>query len=70
VESFPLSLKGKQMKIRKGYVYKDKATGFWYARITATDERGKRKDIKKRASDKTQANKLLKQLNTTLNQSL
>jgi integrase len=66
VESFPLSLKGKQMKIRKGYVYKDKATGFWYARITATDERGKRKDIKKRASDKTQANKLLKQLNTTL----
>ena len=54
------------MKIRKGYVYKDKATGFWYARITATDERGKRKDIKKRASDKTQAAKLLKQLNTTL----
>jgi hypothetical protein len=43
------------MKIRKGYVYKDKTTGFWYARITATDERGKRKDIKKRASGKTQA---------------
>lgn len=54
------------MRIRKGYIYKDKATGFWYARITATDERGKRKDIKKRASDKTQATKLLKQLNTTL----
>jgi integrase len=66
VESFPLSLKGKQMRIRQGYVYKDKATGFWYARITATDERGKRKDIKKRASDKTQAAKLLKHLNTTL----
>ena len=54
------------MRIRKGYVYKDKVTGFWYARITATDERGKRKDIKKRASDKTQATKLLKQLNITL----
>jgi integrase len=54
------------MKNRKGYVYKDKRTGFWYARITATDEKGKRKDIKHRASDKTQANKLLKQLNTTL----
>jgi integrase len=54
------------MRIRQGYVYKDKATGFWYARITTTDERGKRKDIKKRASDKTQATKLLKQLNTTL----
>lgn len=54
------------MRIRQGYVYKDKATGCWYARITATDERGKRKDIKKRASDKTQATKFLKQLNTTL----
>jgi integrase len=54
------------MRIRKGYVYQDKVTGFWYARITATDEHGKRKDIKKRASDKTQASKLLKQLNTTL----
>lgn len=54
------------MRIRKGYVYKDERTGFWYARITATDEPGKRKDIKKRASDKTQATRVLKQLNTTL----
>jgi integrase len=62
----PLSHEREAMRIRKGYVYKDRMTGFWYARITATDEHGKRKDIKKRASDKTQANKLLKQLNTTL----
>jgi hypothetical protein len=54
------------MRIRKGYVYQDKAAGCWYARVTATDERGKRKDIKRRASDKTQATKLLRQLNTTL----
>jgi hypothetical protein len=54
------------MRIRKGYVYQDKTTGFWYARVTTTDERGRRKDIKKRATDKTQATKLLRQLNTTL----
>jgi hypothetical protein len=54
------------MRIRKGYVYQDKAAGCWYARVTATDERGKRKDIKRRATDKTQATKLLRQLNTTL----
>ncbi len=65
MESFPLSLRGNNAN-PKGYVYQDKATGFWYARITATDERGKRKDIKRRAADKTQATKFLKQLNTTL----
>ncbi len=54
------------MRIRKGYVYQDKATGFWYARVTATDEHGKRKDVKRRASDKTQATKLLRQINNTL----
>jgi integrase len=50
------------MKSRTGYVYKDKKTGSWYARVTYTDNAGKRRDIKRRVEKKSQGNKLLKTL--------
>ncbi len=47
--------------IRRGYAgqYKD---GRWFARLTITDESGKRRNIVRRAKDKTEAREILKQL--------
>ena len=50
------------MRIRTGYVYKDSKTGVWYARVTYTDNKGKRKDIKQRADSKTDAHNALKRV--------
>lgn len=41
------------MKARKGYVYYNEERKAWYARLTYTDNSGKRKSIKKRANSKT-----------------
>ncbi len=47
----------------KGYVYKDRATGKWFARVTVTDANGKRRNIKKTADGgKGAASKLLKMI--------
>jgi integrase len=54
------------MKARTGYTFKDKKTGFWYARVTFTDANGKRRDVKQRADSKTNANTLLKKIINTL----
>jgi integrase len=54
------------MKTRTGYVYQDTKTGFWYARVTYTDSTGRRKDVKRRADNKTNAHTLLKKLINTL----
>lgn len=45
---------------RSGYVYEK--DGSWYARITFTNEQGKRRDIKRKANNKTEAKKLLNAL--------
>lgn len=50
------------MKTRKGYVYQEK-NGAWFARITYTDNSGKRRYIKRRADNKTHGEEVLKQLN-------
>lgn len=46
---------------RKGYVFQDNNRK-WYARVTVTDETGKRRNIKRRATDKANAKQLLKAL--------
>lgn len=46
-------------KDRTGYVGKDK-NGKWFARVTITDDNGKRRNISKRAKDKRDAKKVLK----------
>lgn len=46
---------------RTGSIYKDK-NGNWYARITFTCSNGKRKDIKRKAKDKTTAKEIQKVL--------
>lgn len=48
-------------KDRTGYVGKDKK-GRWFARVTVTDESGKRRNIAKRAGDKSEARQVLKTL--------
>ncbi len=48
------------MRERNGYVYYDKSRKCWYARTTLTDENGKRRNVKRKATTKTEANKLLK----------
>ncbi|MFN7946545.1 MAG: site-specific integrase [Blastocatellia bacterium] len=48
-------------KERSGYVFQDQ-DGFWYARITFTNESGKRRNIKRRAKNKTAAKEILWQL--------
>jgi integrase len=48
-------------KERSGYVFKDQ-DGFWYARLTFTNETGKRRNIKRRAQNKSEAKELLWQL--------
>src|SRR2546426_420473 len=54
------------MKTRTGYVYQQKDTGKWYARVTCSDERGKRKNIQRLAQSKQHAKKVLKKLVRTL----
>lgn len=48
------------MRDRTGYIYFDKNEKCWYARTTVTDKNGKRRNVKRRAKTKTEANKLLK----------
>ncbi len=49
------------MKSRKGYVYQEKK-GIWYARFTFTDNSGKRRNVKRRAENKTNGEQILKKL--------
>jgi integrase len=49
-----------------GYVFKDRATGKWYARVTVTDTNGKRRNIKKTAETKGEASNLLKKISANL----
>lgn len=53
------------MKNSKGYVYFDEERGAHYARVTFTDNAGKRKDIKKRVENKSEGDKLLRKLINT-----
>jgi len=46
--------------MRSGYVYSDE--GGWWARVTFTDETGKRRNIKRRAENKTAAKEMVKRL--------
>ena len=48
-------------KERSGYIYQDKQ-GSWFARTTITDETGKRRNLKRRAKDKSDAKEILKKL--------
>lgn len=48
------------MRKTHGYVYEE--NGKWYARITFTDESGKRRNVKRTAESKAEANKKLKSL--------
>jgi integrase len=54
-------LGGTVSKERTGSIYKDK-NGNWYARVTFTCSNGKRKDIKRKAKDKTTAKEIQKVL--------
>lgn len=47
------------MRDTSGYVYKDKRTGFWYARVTYTETNGGRKDIKRHVASKSAGYKAL-----------
>lgn len=47
-------------KDRNGYVYEEK--GKWIARVTTTDETGKRRNFKRTANSKSEAKELLKQI--------
>jgi integrase len=49
------------MKSRKGYVYQEEK-GIWYARFTYTDNSGKRRNVKRRAENKTHGEKILKKI--------
>lgn len=49
------------MKENKGYVFEEK--GKWFCRITFTDSKGKRRNIKRTAKTKTEAKELLKRIN-------
>lgn len=50
------------MKERKGYVFRDRLSGKWFARLTISDSSGKRRNIKRTAKDKPTARELLKQI--------
>ncbi len=55
------------MTIHKGgYVYYDEKESTWYARITVKDTSGKRRNVKRRAKDKTEAKKMLRGLGQQL----
>jgi integrase len=53
------------MKSNKGYVFFDEKRDGWYARITFTNETGKRKDVKRKVKNKSEGDKLLKNLIVT-----
>lgn len=55
-----VSVNGDKVKDRKGYVYYEKNEKCWYARTVVTDETGKRRNVKRKAKTKGEANKLLK----------
>ena len=46
----------------KGYVYFEKRENCWYARVTLTDEKGKRRNLKMKARDKADAEEKLRVL--------
>jgi integrase len=50
------------MANRTGYVYQDKSTGKWTARVTFTDSRGKKRNVRRVAENKTAAKALLREL--------
>lgn len=49
------------MKTRKGYVFQLE-NGNWYARFTYTDNGGKRRNVKRRANNKSHGEEILKEL--------
>jgi integrase len=54
--------KEESMGNRTGYVFKDRANGKWYARVTITVSNGKRRNIKRTAETKGEARNLLNKL--------
>jgi integrase len=50
------------MRQRSGYVYHDEKEGCWIARTQVTDDSGKRRNVKRRAKSKTEAETKLKAL--------
>lgn len=48
------------MKSRTGYVYQDKKTKSWYARVCYTQANGKRTSIKRRVDSKSLGNEVIK----------
>lgn len=54
------------MKSRTGYVFQNKETGSWYARVTFTDRNGKRKNIQRKVENKSRGDELLKKLIHTI----
>jgi hypothetical protein len=53
----------RMVKERSGYVYQDKITGRWFARVTLTDAHGKRRNIRRQAENESKAEALLRKLN-------
>ena len=49
-------------KERSGYVYENKANEKWIARVTFTDSRGNRRNVKRVADREAKANKLLRKI--------
>jgi len=49
-------------KERGGYIYEDRATGKWTARVTFKDSRGKRRNIRRVAESKTEAKASLREI--------
>jgi integrase len=54
------------MRARTGYVYQNKKSGTWYGRVTYVDQKGKRKNVQRRADNKEHAKEVLKKLVRTL----
>lgn len=54
------------MRSRTGYVYQNKKTGTWYARVCYKQPNGRRTSVKRRADNKTDAKQVLKRLIETL----
>ena len=54
------------MKQRTGYLFKDKKTKKWVARVTYTDEAGKRRNVKRYCETKTEARTKLDELKRQL----
>jgi hypothetical protein len=53
------------MKTQTGYVYRDKQTGNWYARIGYTKNNGKRSSIKRKVTSRAHGKQVLKELVAT-----